>query len=204
MTTTAVWLVVLILFLDIPASVRLSIAPPPRPPMQTVEAGLVVLDMEIDPNGKPSRIETVQGMAPFVQPSLDAVRQWEFQPLKKGQAAVPATAVFLFRARTVLPDRPVTVKLPPQSSPGDSVPRPATIIDPGYPVQSVAEGVVILQLQIDSRGRVGKTEIINGIPSLTRTAANAVSQWKFAPAMPRGKAVPGTAFAVISFLRPVL
>src|ERR1041385_4092582 len=203
MSTSAVSLILLILLADIPAAVRLSIAPPPRPPMQTVETGLVVLDIDIDAGGKPSHVETVQGMAPFVEPSLDSVRQWTFQPLKKGQATVQATALFLFRARTVLPDRPVTLNLPPQPSASDGPPQPMTITDPGYPVQSAAEGVVILQLQIDSRGRVQKTEIIRDVPSLTSTAAHAVSQWRFAPATHAGNPVAGTAIAAISFLRPV-
>jgi outer membrane biosynthesis protein TonB len=204
MNTTAAWLILLILLSDMPAAFRLAVAPPPRQPMQTVETGLVVLDMDIDPSGKPSQIETVQGMAPFVGPSLDSVRQWTFQPLKTGQTEVPATAVFLFRARTVLPDRPVTLNLAPEPSAGDSPPRPMTMTDPGYPVQSVAEGVVILQLQIDSRGRVQKTEIIRNVPSLTSTAVHAVSQWRFGPAKHAGNPVPGTAIVAISFLRPVL
>jgi Gram-negative bacterial TonB protein C-terminal len=204
MGTTAAWLILLILLSDMPAAVRLAVAPPPRQPMKTVETGLVILDMDIDPSGKPSQIETVQGMAPFVEPSLDSVRQWTFQPFRKGQAAAPATAVFLFRARTVLPDRPVTLDLLSEPSAGDGPPQPMTITDPGYPVQSAAEGVVILQLQIDSRGRVQKTDIVRDVPSLTSTAAHAVSQWRFGPATHAGSSVPGTAIVAISFLRPVL
>ena len=204
MRTASVCLILLILLSNTPAAVRLSIAPPPRHPMQTVETGLVVLDMDIDPDGKPSHVEMVQGMAPFVEPSLESVRQWIFQPLEKGQGAVPATVVFLFRARTVLPDRPVTLNLTPEPPDFDGPPRPMTITDPGYPLQSAAEGVVILQLLIDSRGRVQKTEVIRDIPSLTTTAAHAVSQWRFRPATHAGNAAPGTAFAVVSFLRPVL
>jgi outer membrane biosynthesis protein TonB len=86
----------------------------------------------------------------------------------------------------------------------DSPPQPTTIIDPGYPIDSIADGCVILELQIDSRGRVQKTDVIQDIPSLTSSATRAVSQWQFLPARQDGKAVPGTAIAVISFLKPVL
>jgi outer membrane biosynthesis protein TonB len=197
-------LILFILLADGPMAIRLTIAPPPRPPMKTVETGLAIITMDIGPDGKPSQIETVQGAAPFVDASIEAVRQWAFEPLKKGQAPVPATALFLYRARTVLPDSGFKVSVPVEPAMVNTPPRPVTVTDPGYPVQSTAEGVVILQLQIDAGGRIQKTDIIQDVPSLTWAATHAVSQWKFAPAMHRGGPVSGVAVAAISFLRPVL
>src|ERR1700757_4045808 len=94
----------LILLAEFPFVPRLLIAPAPRPPVDAAETGLVILDMDINSSGKTSAIETVQGMLPFVEPSLEAARQWEFQALRKGQAAIPVATVFMFRARTLLPD----------------------------------------------------------------------------------------------------
>ena len=194
------------LLADIPAAIRLSIAPPPRPPMKTVETGFVVLKMYVEPQGKPERIETLQGTGPFVEPSIESVRQWIFEPLKKGQAPIPAAAVFLYRTRTVLPDSGFKVSVPAEAAAvqSDSPPRPVTVTDPGYPVQSTAEGVVILQLQIDPAGRIQKTDVIQDVPSLTWTVTHTIAQWKFAPAMHRGAPVSGVAIVAISFLRPVL
>src|SRR5215475_12858812 len=168
--------ILLILLTDVPSGPQLSIAPPPRPPMDKVETGLVVVDMQINPDGKTSGIEAAQGMTRFVDASLRAARGWLFEPLEKGVPAIPATAVFLFRARTLLPDHPFTVDVPAEASLIDTPPRPMTITDPGYPIQSTAEGVVILQLQIDARGRVHNTNVIRDVPSLTWTATHAVSQ----------------------------
>jgi outer membrane biosynthesis protein TonB len=204
MSTLVRSFILLILLVDVPFGPRLSIAPPPRVPLNTVETGFVVLDMDIDANGKTSRIETAQGMPPFVEPSLDAVRQWVFEPSPKPQLTVPITAVFLFRAQTLLPDRAFAMNVPTETPAGDTPPRPLTITDPGYPVQSEAEGVVILQLQVDANGRVHHTDVVRDLPSLTRTATRVVSQWTFEPAMHAGKPIPGVAIAVVSFLRPVL
>jgi hypothetical protein len=199
------FLIILMLLADIPA-IRLSTAPPPRPPMKTIETGIVVLKMYVEPQGKAERIEALQGPGPFVEPSIESVRQWTFEPLKQGQAPIPATAVFMYRTRTVLPDTGFKVSVPVEAAnaSSDSPPRPVTVTDPGYPVQSTAEGVVIFQLQIDAVGRIQKTDVIQDVPSLTWTATHAVSQWKFAPAMHRGKPVSGIAIAAVSFLRPVL
>jgi hypothetical protein len=204
MSTLARTFILLILLVDVPFGPRLSIAPPPRAPIKTIETGFVILDMDIDTSGKTSRIETAQGMSPFVEPSLGAARQWLFEPLPKSQLALPITAVFLFRARTLLPGRAFGVKVPTEASAGDTPPRPITITDPGYPVQSAAEGIVILQLQIDAGGWVRHTEVVRDVPSLTGAATHGVSQWRFEPAMHAGKPIPGVAIAVISFLRPVL
>src|SRR5689334_13775261 len=52
-TSTVVGSLLLLIFLlDIPVAARLSIAPPPRHPTQTVESGLVVLDLSIDAGGE--------------------------------------------------------------------------------------------------------------------------------------------------------
>jgi hypothetical protein len=97
------YLILSALLLQAPITPRLSIAPLPHAPAKTVETGLVVLSIEIDPNGKPSRVDVMQGPPPFIEPSVEAVRQWIFVRSKEGPAFLPATVVFLFRARTLLP-----------------------------------------------------------------------------------------------------
>jgi TonB family protein len=193
----------LLLFDQFPQTVHLSTGPPPRPPSKTVETGLVILSTSIDSTGTPTAPEVAQGSPPFTGPALDAVRRWGFLT-NNAKTPVPVTITMLFRARTVLPDRPFAFDMPSAAFSMDGPPEPKIIIDSGYPIESIAEGCVILQLQIDSTGKVQKTDVIQNIPSLTASAVRAVSQWQFLPARQDGKAVPGTVVAVISFLRPVL
>ena len=192
----------LLLFDQLPATVHLSTGPPPRVPAKTAETGLVILSASIDSTGNPTDPEVGQGSAPFVGPAIAAVRQWGFET-RNVKNPVPITVAMLFRARTPLPDHPFKFDMPAPLL-MDSPPQPTLMIDPGYPTDAIGEGCVILQLQIDSSGKVQKTDVIQNIPSLTPAATRAVSQWKFLPARQDGKAVPGTAIAVISFLRPVL
>jgi outer membrane biosynthesis protein TonB len=186
-----------------PGMVHLSTAAAPRPPSKKVETGLVILSASVDQTGIPACVEVVQGASPFIGPALEAVRQWTFDT-NKVKAPSTVTIAMLFRARTALPDRPFVFDMPCEPSSTDSPPTPSTIVDPGYPIQSIAEGSVILQMQIDSSGIVQKTDVIRGVPSLTLSAIHAVSQWRFLPSRRNGKAVPGNAVAVISFLSPVL
>ena len=194
--------IALLLLLDQPGTLHISTAADPRPPAKTVETGLVVLSAEVNSTGDPGALMVAQGAPPFVEPALDAVRQWTFDT-KNVKAPQPINVTILFRSRTVLADRPYMFNVPSEPV-TNSPPQPTTIVDPGYPIQSIAEGCVILQMQIDASGRVQKTDVIHDVPSLTPAARQAVSQWRFLPARQNGRAVPGTAVAVLSFLKPVL
>src|SRR5215831_1773098 len=196
-------LVFLLLFDQLPGTVHLSTGPPPRVPSKTAETGLVILSASVESTGNTTDPEVVHGSSPFVGPAIDAVRRWGFDTSKLKNPR-PIAVAMLFRTRTALPDHPFTFDMPSAPLLTDSPPQPTMIIDPGYPIDSIAEGCVILQLQIDSSGKVQKTDVIQNIPTLTSSATRAVAQWQFLPARQDGKAVPGTVVAVISFLKPVL
>ena len=75
-----------------------------------------------------------------------------------------------------------------------------TKVQPDYPPmakQLKVEGQVELEAVISETGAVEKVTIVNGNPILTRTAADALKRWKFAPVMAEGKAVK--ALAPVSF-----
>ncbi len=61
-----------------------------------------------------------------------------------------------------------------------------------YPINSVASGVVVVAVDLDSAGRVKKTEVLRDIPSLTAPLLLAIEKWTFKPAVLRGKAVDST------------
>jgi outer membrane biosynthesis protein TonB len=80
---------------------------------------------------------------------------------------------------------------------------PRLVYDAPYPVNSVAEGVVILELKILADGAIEQINTVRDIPPLTRAARTAVAAWKFSPAVRDGRPVEGTSIVAISFLRPV-
>jgi len=61
-----------------------------------------------------------------------------------------------------------------------------------YPINSVASGVVVVAVDLDSAGRIKKTEVLRDIPSLTAPLLLAIEKWTFKPAVLRGKAVDST------------
>ncbi len=68
--------------------------------------------------------------------------------------------------------------------------KPAEVISAGdipYPVQSIADGVVVLDVSLDEKGAVTGSTVVRDIPSLTSEATSSVQSWKFSPASMRGK-----------------
>jgi TonB family protein len=169
---------------------QLLTAAPPVPPAQAIGSSVVILDGTVNSQGRLTNLHVLQGMTPFVQPSLEAIKEWSFAPEPVPR---PTTVTFLYRARTVLPDQPYEFAL---RSPCCAV--PTYIVDPGYPINSIGEGSVIMQVRINAQGSVESVHTIWPEPSLTEAAVQAVRRWHFTS---NG---PSSTIVVISFLRPSL
>lgn len=53
--------------------------------------GTVLLTVEVDKNGKVSDAKVIRSSPLLDKAALDAVRQWEYTPMRKGNVAVPTT-----------------------------------------------------------------------------------------------------------------
>ncbi len=68
-------------------------------------------------------------------------------------------------------------------------------VEPIYPPIAKAAhvvGTVVLQIEIEPDGSVGKVKIISGPPMLNGAAVDAVKQWAYKPSMLEGYAVSTT------------
>jgi protein TonB len=84
----------------------------------------------------------------------------------------------------------------------DAAPRPLKITRPQYPQEAFVkkiEGTVIVEILIDSTGRVVRARIIQSVPMLDAAALQTVYQWIFEPAVKRGRPVPTIAHAPVAF-----
>jgi TonB family protein len=184
---------------------QLLIAPQPIAPPEAVETVIVALEGTINRDGRLINSRVLQGLSAFIQPSLQAVRRWEFGPQEALERERQITATFLYRARGIIAERPFPLRLAvPETGNGDRPAVPLTIIDPGYPPNAIGQGAVILQVNVTPTGTVDRVDVVRAEPSLTEAAADAVRRWRFEPAYRGGAAVPGTAIVVISFQLPVL
>jgi len=84
----------------------------------------------------------------------------------------------------------------------DSAPRPIKITRPQYPQEAFVkkiEGTVVVEILIDSAGRVVRARVIQSVPLLDAAALQTVYQWVFQPAIKHGRPVPTIAHAPVAF-----
>lgn len=89
----------------------------------------------------------------------------------------------------------------PVSSP-DRLPRLLRMVKPEYPQEAFVkkvQGVVYLEILIDSNGRVVRARVTRSVPLLDDAAVAAVRQWVFVPAVKAGQRVATLAMAPVTF-----
>src|SRR6266478_14597 len=61
-------------------------------------------------------------------------------------------------------------------------PEVISATDIPYPIQSIADGVVVLDVSLDDKGAITGSTVMRDIPSLTSAATSSIRSWKFTPA----------------------
>jgi TonB family protein len=168
-------------------------------------SGVVILGVRTDTQGHVKNAMVYKSKDPLlVQPSIDAVKQWEYEPLYvKGE---PVDAVF-----TVT----VTFKLEEEAMVGGVVggvielkdlekpPKLIKKVDPVYPEEAKKQGiqgVVVIEATTDEQGNVIKGKILKSESSLlNQSAVDALKQWKYEPVYKEGKPVGITFTVTITF-----
>ena len=84
----------------------------------------------------------------------------------------------------------------------DKPPRLLRQTKPLYPQEAFVkkiEGIVLVEILIDSTGRVARARILQSIPPLDKAALQTVYQWIFSPAVKHGRPVPTIAHVPVGF-----
>jgi TonB family protein len=75
-------------------------------------------------------------------------------------------------------------------------------VDPEYPADAKEkhiEGAVLLNVNIDDEGNVGRVELVSGHPILAPAAMDAVLEWKYRPFVLNGVAAPVETTVAVKF-----
>ncbi len=84
----------------------------------------------------------------------------------------------------------------------DAPPKPIKLTKPQYPQEAFIkkiEGQVLVEILIDSTGRVVRARVLQSIPALDAAARACVLEWLFTPAMKHGRPVSTIATAPVRF-----
>ena len=183
---------------------RLEQTAPLSPPLNTVATSWVILDAEISAEGRVRSIDTLSGAEPFRHIALSNVGRWTFKPVGTLQHTNSRAAiVFIFRPPDLFAAPSIDIT-PTVKRQVDHPAYPVRMTDPGYPINSVGEGTVVVELQVAASGAVKEARVVTDSAGLAIHAEQAVRSWRFEPAVRDGVATVGTVIVVASFLRPAL
>ena len=154
--------------------------------------GAVVLHAIIGKTGAVEQLQVVSGPEELQASALEAVRQWVYKPyLLNGEPTEVDTTVTV--NYSMGESGPAPTAESPHDSSQTSMPRIIRQVDAQYPAaarQAKVSGNVMVAVQVGADGTVSDVTATSGPEELRQSAVDAVRQYRFAPAMRNGEAVP--------------
>ena len=168
-------------------------------------SGVVILGVRTDTQGRVKNAMVYKSKDPLlVEPSIDAVKQWVYEPLYvKGE---PVDAVFTVTVTFKLKEKAMVGGVAGgviQTGDLEKPPKLIKIVEPVYPEearQKGIQGVVLLEATTDEEGNVVEVKVLKSESSLlNQPAVDAVQQWKYKPVYKNGEPVGITFTVTITF-----
>jgi TonB family protein len=181
---------------------------PHYPPLaqQARIQGTVVLGIVINKDGEVRDVRLVSGHPMLSPAAIEAVKQWRYRPYISDDEPVEVETVVRVGFRMADgPEIDAPRRLQQSSAPPEGIPQLVRVsagimqgllehkVDPEYPADAKekhTEGTVVLNVDIDDEGNVGRVELVSGHPMLAPSAMDAVLEWRYRPFVLNGKAVP--------------
>ena len=184
--------------------------------------GVVILETVIGEDGAVREARVLRPAPLLDQAALDAVLQWKYTPTLLNGQPVPvimtvtvtfsldksaeATVPVQPPQSTTAPEKVMTasgIEMVPVRVAGEiKEPRKIKDVAPVYPPVAQAagiQGVVILEVVIDTDGKVKDAQVLRPQPSLADAAVAAVRQWEYTPTLVNGVAVPVIMTVTVTF-----
>lgn len=179
-------------------------------PIESVASGVVVVAVDLDSAGRIKKTQVLRDIPSLTAPLLLAINKWTFKPAVLRQKPVSSTIVvnILYNPsdyRLGTATAPALGKELKVLAPDAAEFVPPKIIAAAwaeYPLNSVAQGSVILDARISSDGHVSRLTPVWRNQSLTTTSVDAAKHWIFRPATMDGEAVAANAVVGYVFRLP--
>ncbi|HET9402720.1 MAG TPA: energy transducer TonB [Candidatus Acidoferrales bacterium] len=177
-------------------------------PIRSVAAGVVVLEVSVDDNGKVADVIPRRDIPSLTAAAVFSVKKWEYKAaMREGVPIWSRATVAVIFGPSVTPG---PIELPAlvsdfQAQRHRYPPEPPEIlsVSPGvFPVGYVGlEMSTIFDVKVNVDGSIEGIEPIHDVRGLTETSLAAAKQWKFQPARYEGKPI-GSSVAVAFVYRP--
>jgi Gram-negative bacterial TonB protein C-terminal len=174
-------------------------------PINSGAAGVVVVAARLDDAGKLKGTDVLRDIPSLTAPVLLSVRKWAFSAAKLDGKAVESTMIVCIAFNpanyrlegTAAPPLGKELEVLPRDANGFLPPKVNDALWAAYPLNSVAQGAVILDANVSRTGRVTHVTPI-WAPYLEKPSADAAKKWSFEPADFKGE--PIAANAVVGYV----
>lgn len=172
---------------------------PVYPPLarQARIQGTVVLRIVIDKEGAVRDPQIVSGHPMLSPAAIEAVKQWRYgRNISDDKPVEVETVVRVSFKMADGPEIDAPRRLQQDSARTEGIPQLVRVaagimqgllahkVDPEYPAEAKEkhiEGTVLLNVDIDNEGNVGRVELVSGHPMLAPAAMDAILEWKYRP-----------------------
>ncbi len=174
-------------------------------PINSGAAGVVVVEVSLDGAGKIKNADVLRDVPSLTSPVLLSIQKWTFNPARLDGKGVDSTITVnvVFNpsdyrlAGTETPALGTELKTLSPDANGFLPPKTTTASWANYPLNSAAQGSVILDADISHSGRVKRLAPVWGA-YLVKTSVDAARKWTFEPATFDG--MPVSANTVIGYV----
>jgi TonB family protein len=189
----------------------------PSIPFQATGGGEVVLELAVDSRGSVTAVRTLRATPPFTEGFSQAARGWRFVPAQAdvpagGTAPAGATSRIAVASKVIVAAeiRPPSINTPTLGEPPTEVAPaspdaifPSRTAMPPYPPLAREGGSVLVEVRVDSQGRVVDAKAVRRAPPFDEPALAAARQWTFRPASVSRSGVDTLAYIMFGFRQPV-
>jgi TonB family protein len=168
----------------------------------------VLLQVDVTSEGLVGSIVPLRVTPPFTDALIEAVQAWRFRPaeetVQQGRRAIGAQVLVAGVFRPPALNTP-TLGEPPRDlrAAAAAVPFPTFMDVPPYPPLARDDGIVLVEAEIGTDGRVARADVLRSAPPFDPVALDEVRRWSFRPARIDGALVSTFAYIVVAFRQPV-
>jgi len=159
-------------------------------PATTVAAGVVTLAVNLSGTGQIMNVQTLRDIPTVTTQATLALQNWTYTPAslngKNVQSTLIVNIVFdpAFLDSNNIPLGPPESFQPPNPKATPyTPPQLFTATFPAYPTNGLASGAVVLDVAINSQGKIAHVATVRDVPTLTAAAAAALQNWSFSVAI---------------------
>ncbi len=172
-------------------------------PYRSFAAGLVVLEVSVNAQGRVTDARTLEAVEPFTDVMTSSVQGWSFEPARENRVRVESRVLVMgfFRPAMLLPPAPEGFR-EPDAQPSEDVPFPTSVDVPPYPPNAMGSHYVLVELEVGEAGSVTSAQVRSPTSGFDSAAVDAARGWKFQPARRGGRPVPTLAYLIVAFRQP--